>query len=84
MTVDEVCEELAISKARCYALIQRGDLPALKIGGRGQWLIERGKLEEWIERTFANTDDLVKRDPFGTGLSAPGDRAADGDEDDET
>jgi hypothetical protein len=34
--------------AEISALVKRGDLVAIKLGGRGQWRIERSKLEEFI------------------------------------
>src|SRR4051794_41448069 len=33
----EVSEILNISSAQAYALVRSGELPAIKIGGRGQW-----------------------------------------------
>ena len=29
-----------------------GDLPAIQVGGRGQWQVERSKLEEYIKRMY--------------------------------
>ncbi|MBA3389708.1 MAG: helix-turn-helix domain-containing protein, partial [Rubrobacter sp.] len=34
LTVPEAAEELRIPRSRCYELIQRGDLPAVRIGVR--------------------------------------------------
>jgi excisionase family DNA binding protein len=34
LTVPEVAEELRIPRTRCYELIQRGELPAVRIGER--------------------------------------------------
>jgi excisionase family DNA binding protein len=34
LTVPEVAEELRIPRSRCYELIQRGELPAVRIGER--------------------------------------------------
>lgn len=48
LTLSEVAEELAISMPQAYALVRRGDLPAVQIGGRSQWRVERAKLEEFI------------------------------------
>ncbi|WP_148576096.1 helix-turn-helix domain-containing protein [Nocardioides caldifontis] len=38
------------------ALVRRGDLPAIKLGGRGQWRIERSPLEEFIQRAYEETE----------------------------
>ena len=44
----DVAEVLNISAAQAYALVRSGDLPAIKIGGRGQWRVEASVLEEYI------------------------------------
>ena len=56
LTIDQVAEELATSRAQIYALLKPRDLVGIKIGGRGQWRVERSKLEEYLERTHAKTD----------------------------
>ena len=71
LTLDDVAEELAISKSQVYALVRRGDLPAGKIGGRGQWRVDRAHLEAYIERTWAETAAWVKAHPFVEGEQPP-------------
>jgi hypothetical protein len=44
--------------------VRSGELPAIKIGGRGQWRIERSKLEEYIQRKYAETAEWVKANPL--------------------
>jgi hypothetical protein len=44
LTVPQVAEELATSSAQIMALLKRGHLVGIQIGGRGQWRIERAKL----------------------------------------
>lgn len=39
LTLADVSEVLNTSSAQVYALVRRGDLPAIKIGGRGQWRV---------------------------------------------
>jgi hypothetical protein len=34
--LDDVAQELSVSTAQAYALVRSGDLPAIKVGGRGQ------------------------------------------------
>ena len=48
-----VCEMLAISSAAGYALVRSGELPAIQIGGRGQWRVEASVLEEFIAAKYA-------------------------------
>lgn len=55
----EVSEILDISAAQAYALVRSGDLPAIKVGGRGQWRIETTELESYIQRMYAETRDFV-------------------------
>ncbi len=55
----EVSEILDISAAQAYALVRSGDLPAIKVGGRGQWRVETVELEAYIQRMYSETRDLV-------------------------
>ena len=66
LTLADVAETLNISSAQVYALVRGGDLPAIKIGGRGQWRVERAELESYIERLYQQTRDFVETHPFGT------------------
>jgi excisionase family DNA binding protein len=61
----DVAEVLNCSAAQAYALVRRGELPAIKIGGRGQWRVEASALEEFIARKYAETRDFVDQHPFG-------------------
>ena len=63
LTLADVAEVLATSSAQVYALVRRGDLPAIKIGGRGQWRVESSQLEEFIERMYAETRTVVDEHP---------------------
>jgi excisionase family DNA binding protein len=65
LTLADVAEILNISAAQTYALVRNGDLPAIKVGGRGQWRIESRELETYIERMYAQTRDFVSAHPFG-------------------
>ncbi len=55
LQLTEVSEILNISSAQAYALVRSGELPAIKVGGRGQWRVE--------------TTDFLRRppSPYGTG-----------------
>jgi excisionase family DNA binding protein len=55
----EVSEILDVSAAQAYALVRSGELPAIKVGGRGQWRVETVELEAYIQRMYAETRDLV-------------------------
>ena len=55
LTLDDVADELTVSRAQAYALVRSGALPAIKIGGRGQWRVERTKLEDYIAAAYRDT-----------------------------
>ena len=59
LKLTDVAETLNISSAQAYALVRNGDLPAIKVGGRGQWRVESTQLESYIERMYAQTERLV-------------------------
>lgn len=62
----DVAELLNISSAQAYALVRSGDLPAIKIGGRGQWRVENRELDQWIQaqyrKTRAGDEDALDRE----------------------
>ena len=47
LTVPEAAEELRIPRSRCYELIQRGELPAVRIGERSL-RVNRRELEKFL------------------------------------
>ena len=53
--------------AQVYALVRRGDLPAIKIGGRGQWRVEASQLEAYIDRMYDEARAFVDAHPFTEG-----------------
>ncbi len=61
----DVAEVLNISAAQAYALVRNGDLPAIKVGGRGQWRVEANELEGYIARMYEETRDFVNTHPLG-------------------
>ena len=67
LTLPDVAEQLNISAAQAYALVRSGDLPAIKVGGRGQWRVEASELESYIQRMYAETRSFVQAHPFGAG-----------------
>ncbi len=63
LRLSDVAEILNISASQTYALVRAGDLPAIKIGGRGQWRVERDQVEAYIARMYTETKDFVKAHP---------------------
>ena len=81
MQLADVAEVLNTSSAQVYSLVRSGELPAIKIGGRGQWRVEASELEKYIQRMYEQTREFVSTHQFGRG---PTDGPDDGEPDDET
>jgi excisionase family DNA binding protein len=64
LTLADVAEVLNISASQTYALVRNGELEAIKIGGRGQWRVERTKLESYIAKMYDQTKQFVAEHPF--------------------
>jgi len=64
LQLTDVAEILNISSSQTYALVRSGELPAIKIGGRGQWRVERSALEDYIQRCYAETRAFVSAHPL--------------------
>ncbi|WP_116114121.1 helix-turn-helix transcriptional regulator [Austwickia chelonae] len=60
LPLSEVCEMLAISSAQGYALVRSGELPAIQIGGRGQWRVDTEVLEDFIQGKYAEQQAAAK------------------------
>jgi excisionase family DNA binding protein len=59
----DVAEMLNISARQAYTLVNSGELPAIRVGGRGQWRIEATELEAFIARKYAETRAMVDTQP---------------------
>ena len=70
LTLADVAEVLNISASQTYALVRSGELVAIKIGGRGQWRVERNELEAYIARMYDQTREFVASHPFSEDESA--------------
>jgi len=64
LTMQAVAAELSTSQSQVYHMVRSGELPAIKIGGRGQWRIERSKLEEYIAQKYDETAQFVRDNPL--------------------
>ncbi|WP_328996479.1 helix-turn-helix domain-containing protein [Kribbella sp. NBC_01245] len=73
LLLSDVAEVLNISANQVYALVRRGDIPAVKIGGRGQWRVEATELEKYIERLYTETKEFIDAHPFGEDADQPED-----------
>ena len=85
LTLDGVGDVLSVSRSQAYALVRRGELRAIKVGGRGVWRIERVELEAFIAAAYAATRECGAKLGEGPGDSdgdategeEPGDGAGD-------
>lgn len=59
LKLTDVADILNVSSAQAYALVRSGELPAIKVGGRGQWRVESAKLEGYIEQMYEKTERMV-------------------------
>jgi excisionase family DNA binding protein len=71
LTLADVADVLNISASQTYALVRSGELEAIKIGGRGQWRVEREKLESYISKMYDQTKQFVSDHPFAELEAGP-------------
>jgi len=64
LLLSDVAAELNVSDSQVYHMVRSGELPAIKIGGRGQWRVERVQLEAYIERKYTETAEWVAGNPL--------------------
>ncbi len=73
LLLSDVAEILNISQSQVYALVRNEELAAIKIGGRGQWRVERSQLEAYIERAYEETRAFIRANPLGKNEQEPTD-----------
>ena len=64
MLLSDVAAELNVSDSQVYHMVRSGELPAIKVGGRGQWRVERARLEEYIAQKYEETASWVEQNPL--------------------
>jgi excisionase family DNA binding protein len=72
LQLSDVAEILNISASQTYHLVRSGELPAIKVGGRGQWRVETSALEDYIARAYEQTRAFVADNPLGRGDAGAG------------
>jgi len=63
-TLEEVATYLNVSVPQVYALVRSQELPAVKIGGRGVWRVDRTQLDDYIQRLHDETREWAKEHPL--------------------
>jgi prophage regulatory protein len=69
LKISDVAEELSVTNIQVRSLIKSGELSAIQVGGRGQWRIERVKLEEYIAAAYARAEETTTN-----AAESPGDK----------
>ena len=64
VTLEDVASYLSVSVPQVYALVRSGELPAVKIGGRGVWRVDKQQLDSYLDRLAAETQDWTKKHPL--------------------
>ena len=62
--LEDVAAYMSVSTPQVYALVRSGELPAVKIGGRGIWRVDRRKLDEYLEKLETQTAVWAKAHPL--------------------
>lgn len=60
LTLKETAAYLNLSEAEVYSLARSGQLPAVKIGGRGTWRVDRRRLDGFIDGLHESTERWIK------------------------
>jgi excisionase family DNA binding protein len=64
MTLEDVATYLNVSVPQVYALVRSGELPAIKIGGRGVWRVDVKQLETYVDRLHEETKRFTESHPL--------------------
>ncbi|NKE10466.1 MULTISPECIES: helix-turn-helix domain-containing protein [Kocuria] len=59
-TLSDVAEVLSASPAQVRAMVRSGELPAIQIGGRGQWRVQISVFEQWVQQKHQETAQAVR------------------------
>lgn len=70
LTTRELAEYLKLSERSIYRLLERGEIPAFKVGG--QWRFRKSAVDEWLDLRFGNIEptDLDAGEEGDAGASA--------------
>lgn len=61
LTLSDLAEQLAVSMVQARALVRSGEIPAIQVGGRGQWRIEASVLEDYIQQKYRENAARVEQ-----------------------
>jgi len=55
LTLADTAEVLSVSPHAVLDLVRSGELPAIRVGSKGHWRIEKSVLESYIEAMYEET-----------------------------
>ena len=64
LTLEDVATYLSVSVPQVYALVRSGTLPAIKLGGRGVWRVDKNQLNSYLDRLHEETMRWAKAHPL--------------------
>lgn len=73
LQLSDVAEELSVTVSQVYHMVRSGELQGIKVGGRGQWRVEREKLESYIAAKYIETAEWVRENPLTSKDEEPTD-----------
>jgi len=63
-TLEQTARYLNVSRPQVYSLVRSGELPAIKLGGRGVWRVDRHQLDVYIEGLLEQTREWALSHPL--------------------
>ena len=72
-TLEQTARYLNVSRPQVYSLVRSGELPAIKLGGRGVWRVDRHQLDVYIERLLEQTREWALSHPLSQERGAKSD-----------
>ena len=64
LKLQDVATYLSVSVPQVYALVRSGNLPAIKIGGRGVWRVDKDRLDDYLNELQEQTAEWAKEHPL--------------------
>jgi excisionase family DNA binding protein len=77
LRVNEVASILDMRPRQVHRLIFRGELRAIKVGGRGEWRIAADSLEEYVAAGYAATQQYIASNPSSESSTVEAEDEAD-------
>jgi len=74
LTTKQLAEYLKLSERSVYRLLERGEIPAVKVGG--QWRFRKSAVDEWLDLRFGSIEPADLEADADDGAGAPAADAA--------